>query len=553
MKAVDDNLQKRSLLSNVLAVVIILVFMITGILTLPSYSLTWDEGLGNLFFGDRYFQFFMTLNQDYLDFEKNIPSPQGSPNLLLSPMRDLPHEFPPIADTISAASMHLFAYKLRWIDPIDAFHLPKVGMSAVLLIFVFLFVRKEFGEIAAIFSILFLGTYPRFWGDMHFNPKDIPQTVFFSLTIFAYVLWFRKRTYKHAALAGALFGTTMGIKANAAFIPFILILGLWEYTLPWKKWRQLLNLWYCDLAHYSVMAIVAWSIYILTWPYLYIVNDPINGLQRHFNFILYQGYREGLPTHWQIEPSVMAFASFPEWTLIFLIIGIIISISMFRKNIILRLLLVWFSIPIFRSSMPGIANFDSIRHFMEFVPAACMLAGVGAQKVILSFEKKMWQRSATYVLLIGLAVNLSFIYSKIHPHEYLYYNSFVGGVPGAREVFGPNEVTDYWANTYRAGIDWLNQNALPDSYLYVPACGHLVEVAGPIWLNGDMEIVHINSIDDFQKLNRPLYVLLLYRPDAFNDNAKYIISHFVPIHQIAIEGIPLLLVYSINFDEHRIY
>ena len=40
---------------------------------------------------------------------------------------------------------------------------------------------------------------------------------------------------------------------------------------------------------------------------------------------------------------------------------------------------------------------------------------------------------------------------NLHPLEYLYYNSLVGGLKGA---FGKYE-TDYWGNSLRAGTEWL--------------------------------------------------------------------------------------------------
>ena len=48
-------------------------FFVAGVITLPHYGLTWDEALGNLFFGQRYFHYFTSLNPEYLDFEKRDP------------------------------------------------------------------------------------------------------------------------------------------------------------------------------------------------------------------------------------------------------------------------------------------------------------------------------------------------------------------------------------------------------------------------------------------------------------------------------------------------
>ena len=60
--------------SNLLAVVIITFFFISEIMTLHNYGVTWDEGLGNLFFGERYLRYFTSFNEKYLDFNADLKS-----------------------------------------------------------------------------------------------------------------------------------------------------------------------------------------------------------------------------------------------------------------------------------------------------------------------------------------------------------------------------------------------------------------------------------------------------------------------------------------------
>jgi hypothetical protein len=46
----------------------VVLFIILGFITLPRYGFTWDEGVGDVFFGERYIHFFTSLNFAYLDF-----------------------------------------------------------------------------------------------------------------------------------------------------------------------------------------------------------------------------------------------------------------------------------------------------------------------------------------------------------------------------------------------------------------------------------------------------------------------------------------------------
>ena len=88
--------------ANILAAGYILIFLVTGILTLPNYGLTWDEGLGNLFFSERYLHYFTSFDATHLNFEAELPDNQSHPlNLFNSPYHLEPNQFPPVADMAS--------------------------------------------------------------------------------------------------------------------------------------------------------------------------------------------------------------------------------------------------------------------------------------------------------------------------------------------------------------------------------------------------------------------------------------------------------------------
>lgn len=175
------------------AIGLIAVFVISGAATLKFYGMTWDEGLGNLFFGERYLFYLTTFRESFVDFKAELPIHNRPLNLFLSPMREFPHEFPPVTDTLSAASMHLLSYALGWMDAVDAFHFFKIALAGVFLWFLYRFVREEWGTTAGLFSVFFLAFFPRFWGDMYFNPKDIPETIWIGLLVMAYYTWLQRR------------------------------------------------------------------------------------------------------------------------------------------------------------------------------------------------------------------------------------------------------------------------------------------------------------------------------------------------------------------------
>lgn len=87
------------------------------------------------------------------------------------------------------------------------------------------------GKFAAFLGILALGLYPRFWGDMHFNPKDIPITALFSFVLVLFYYWYQSPSWLKTIGLGLLSGAALSIKANTLFIPVVIILGVW----PWQR------------------------------------------------------------------------------------------------------------------------------------------------------------------------------------------------------------------------------------------------------------------------------------------------------------------------------
>ncbi len=528
------------------AVLIILTFFLSTTLTLKDYGLTWDEGLGNLFFGERYLNYLTQFKEHFIDFKADLSLHADELNLFYSPMRNSPQEFPPITDTLSAGSMYLFSYTLHWMDPVDAFHFLKILLAVIFLWFLYRFVQREWGSTAAIFTLLFLAFFPRFWGDIHFNPKDTPETIWIGLLIFSYADWLKRRTFWRAILAGLLFGAALATKANVVFVPFILVLGLWQFKLPAGSLRASVSLWLRDIWQYAVMGVAALGIYVGSWPYLYVGNNPVSGIRKYFDFISGQGGRSS-GGQWNLQPLIQSLTTIPLWMLALLLLGIGLAVWMaFRqRNPRWRLALAWLIVPIVRISMPGMVNFDGIRHYMEYVPAAAILAGVAAQFLIFQFKQVKLQRIIAAAIAGGWVFSLVWIYVSLFPYLYIYYSPLIGGTAGARNYFGPNEVTDYWASSYRQGMEWIDQNAVQGARVYTPVADYLVDITAKIWLRSDLKVIHPDDLAAFQDEKAPVYVLLLYRPGYWNETAQYVQENYMPVKVFSVEGLPVLQVYQL--------
>jgi len=548
------------------ACVIVGAFLISGLLTLPAFGVAWDEGLGNLFFGTRHLHYFTTFNCAYLDFQRDLPADVvAGLRLGESPMRDRPHEFPPVADLASAASMELAGRRLGWLDPVDAFHVPGVLLATAMLVAVYRFAWHRLGPTAAYVALVALATFPRLWGDMHFNVKDVAAAALFCFALLSYLRWYERPGWGRACLAGAAGGLALGVKANAAFLPLVLALGLWpgpRLARPASRAARLTQL----VGQHASMVAVAAAVYVAAWPYLH--ANPMRALE-HLRYVLSQGDRPGAESL-NPQPIAMTAATMPEATLAlwFGAVAMLLWLGAVefsrgrgkRREAALpagegadvlpcgRLLLAWCLVPIARASLPGTANFDGVRHFLEFLPAAALLAGWAASRLGAVVERRLPGRGWLAAVGIAGAVAAPGVagIAQYWPAPHLYFNRLAALAGGAERLFGPAEVTDYWATSYRLGMSWLNATAEPEARIVVPVAGWLARIAGPRWLRPDLEVVADRDLEAALAGDRPVYVMFVTRREFYTDLAGWCEATRRPVHRLDVAGRPILVVFELG-------
>jgi hypothetical protein len=93
--------------------------------------------------------------------------------------------------------------------------------------------------------------------------------------------------------------------------------------------------------------------------------------------------------------------------------------------------------------------FTGLRHFLFVVPPLAVLAGIGLDAALawLAARRRALAHGVALVVAAGFACDASLLI-RLHPHQYLYYNALVGGLPGAAGRY----VTDYWVNTMHEAV-----------------------------------------------------------------------------------------------------
>jgi tetratricopeptide (TPR) repeat protein len=95
------------------------------------------------------------------------------------------------------------------------------------------------------------------------------------------------------------------------------------------------------------------------------------------------------------------------------------------------------------------------RHVLFIFPSLAVISALGVNKLISSFKQTYLQ----YIVmaLFGLLTVLPIRHIIVnHPHEYIYYNTLVGGV---KKAYGKYEM-DYFYHSLKAASEWLIENKI---------------------------------------------------------------------------------------------
>jgi hypothetical protein len=460
-----------------------------GFTSLHQYNVTWDEALGDLFFGQRYFSYFTSFDARYLDFAAD-PYPAGFvPDLSSSPLRRVPWEHYPVASTLGAASSALFARTLGWLDPFDGFHALNLLLGALFLAAFVPFVARAYGRAAALAAALLLFTAPRVAGDLMANLKDFSLLVFFSLSLLAFHRAWRRGSAAGVVGSGALWGLALGVKANALFLPAVVLLAL-VIAGPGEAWRERGRALAAAIAGAGAAGI---AVFVACWPYLW--TDFVARFGANLRYV---ALRRGITRPESLmDPLAAVLWTTPLPLLLLALAGMIAAWPRLRRRDSATVLLAaWILVVVVRLYLPGAVNFDGVRHFLELFPPLAALAGLGAvelaTRVARFFRRPQAARSAAVVLVLLPLVAQGTTLVAAHPFESAWWNSLVGGLGGAQRR-GLPQAGDYWGATYRLGLDWLNEHAPRGAVVAVPIAEHAVALVAPLRLRADLGLAHLAS------------------------------------------------------------
>jgi hypothetical protein len=130
-----------------------------------------------------------------------------------------------------------------------------------------------------------------------------------------------------------------------------------------------------------------------------------------------------------------------------------------RRLLQVMLLLAWFGIPFAYVLLRRPPMYDGMRHFLFILPPVFVLAA-------LSFEllfRLLGRPALNAVLALAILLPGLIGIARLHPYEYTYYHSFIGGTGGAFRHYE----TDYWLTCYKDAVEAFSQKETGPVKLYV--------------------------------------------------------------------------------------
>ena len=457
--------------------ILIAVNIIVGLFIFRDYGLSWDEPL--------FYDYGNALGYAY------------SPTEWFSGHFDVANSYGASGDdhkTRGPAYLFLsrqpvYLLESLGLDQASAWHLINFLFFQLGVYFLFRLSTRWMKPYAALAASALFSWQPLLWGHAFINPKDPPFLTFFLASVcFGFEMVDRlakdKPKISTIIFPAIILGITTSIRVLGPLAGLLVFVYFAFVVLKSKSnrgsvaYQPAMGPWLLFFA-YGVIAILTMFI---TWPFLW--ESPIARFMDVFRLmsdnptnlsVLFGGeiYRAGeLPRRYL--PFMLATTlTEPVWILF--IIGVAVgywklitdqSSQKTNKLITATLILSWFVVLVAYVLVRKPAMYDGIRHFLFIIPPIFIFTGF-------VFEYTMERISLSWlyagaVLLLLLPGSLGII--RLHPYEYTYYNSFIGGTENAFRKYE----TDYWLTCYKEAVEELNSSISEPASLYVHREAYIV-------------------------------------------------------------------------------
>jgi 4-amino-4-deoxy-L-arabinose transferase-like glycosyltransferase len=328
---------------------------------------------------------------------------------------------------------------------------------------------------AAFFAALGLWLYPRFFGAIFNNSKDIPFASATALVLWAMLLLVRKwgctgeYLIKNAVLVGFLIGLATSIRIVGIFwylVLLFLFVGWWIcYGRSAIREKKVIDHLFKQASSCFIIIVVSWSTIMALWPYI-----ALNPLHNFYDAliinsaypsgtaeVLFQGHITMAPRSY--VPVWLVIGSPPAVIFLAAIGSLIACLKLIKGRVIqIQMLVIGLTLLLPLGILIGFHPklYNGVRQFLFLVPPLILLAVYGLVSLVNCLMHKKQKMALAGLVVLVLVAQLQVIkdINDLHPYEYMYFSPLVGGIPGAS---GQYEM-DYWAICSKPAAEWLAHN-----------------------------------------------------------------------------------------------
>lgn len=445
-------------------------FMV-GLITVGDYGESWDEA--SIYrYADQAINAYGTFFQGNQQLISNSIMNVYGPSYFMG------------MDLFSRAITRIHAV---WSGPIS-WHFGYFLTFLICILLLYLFLRRWFRPGPSLITCLLFVSQPLFWGHAFINPKDLPFMTFFLASIYLGFQmvdrYFSPRpNYLLIVFSAFMLGLTISFRLAGPLAG--LLVSIYAITKSPRKSVVLLSL-------YLLLASITTY---LSWPFLW--GAPFSrfmeslGIMSQFPFptkVLFMGhYYPGNHLPWLFYP-VMLGIQLTEPTLLLAVAGLALAMWQYprrkgNRREPLLLFIGWFLLPVIAIIALGSTLYDNGRQLFFLLPPLFLLVALSMEALINLFHSR-WLIAGVALLFMIPGIYASI---RLHPYEYIYYNSLVGGTGAAYKQYE----MDYWGTSYREIYEWLNANAPVNSTIWVTGPSHLLQPG----LRSDLRLSCTSDID----------------------------------------------------------
>ncbi|MBI3585081.1 MAG: glycosyltransferase family 39 protein, partial [Nitrospinae bacterium] len=490
--------------------------------------------------------------------------------------RDGLHYHPPFGRILHALSYLIFNGIL---EEFEALRMSPMIMFSILVGLLYLSIAKSYDRKSGIFAVISLVTMPRVFGHAHLFALDTPIMFMWFLTVYCFIKGLENRIW--SVFAAIAWGLAMDTKAQGYLIivPLIatsvfLISDLKSHDpLSWVPRNSKSQIKRGIIRNFLLMFFISPIVVYMANPWLWhnlVENFSTfsTAMTSHAKDIGVTTYYLGKVYHpsmvpWHY-PYVMTFVTTPPVTFVLFIFGGAFVIKKGKgqkeqgqgsrvkgqdKNILTpdRLGLFFLINALAAVSMlalPFAPKYDGVRLILSAFPFIAGLSGIGfyylTKGVVRGFSLASGEAKASHYksLVFSLLMLLLFFPSikdllMIRPYYLAYYNSFTGGVRGARDS---GFETTYWGDPInKKFIEYLNSHF--DGKTFKNRTGyHRV----PFDFYHDKGLLSKNIKHDWEDYD---YYMLNMRQSYFDDESWFYYKHQKPVYSVNVQGVDLVNIY----------